>query len=117
MKTELVSIRKGRSGRWNHHYVKLTRDNEFAIPADVAARERVSLPESSVFFKCAMMTTPGEVASGAATSCESKARVYRSWFLLVGLDLGIWAIGFGFDVPPTGFEITLGPLFVGADQE
>ena len=50
-------------------------------------------------------------------SWEAKARVYRSWFLLVGLDLGIWAIGFGFDVAPTGFEITLGPLFVGTDRE
>ncbi len=31
----LVSIRRARKGRWNHHYVKLTHDNEFAIPADV----------------------------------------------------------------------------------
>jgi len=31
----LVSIRRARAGRWNHHYVKLTYDNEFAIPADV----------------------------------------------------------------------------------
>lgn len=33
----LVSIRRCGKGRWNHHYVKLTHDNEFAIPADVAA--------------------------------------------------------------------------------
>jgi hypothetical protein len=33
----LVSIRKSGSGRWNHHYVKLTHDAEFGIPADVAA--------------------------------------------------------------------------------
>lgn len=32
----LVSIRPGRGGRWNHHYLKLTSDNEFAIPADVS---------------------------------------------------------------------------------
>jgi hypothetical protein len=31
----LVSIRKAGGGRWNHHYVKLTFDNEFAIPSDV----------------------------------------------------------------------------------
>src|SRR5829696_6367389 len=31
----LVSIRKAGAGRWNHHYVKLTYDNEFAIPSDV----------------------------------------------------------------------------------
>ena len=34
----LVSIRRAAGkGRWNHHYVKLTRDNEFAIPSDVVA--------------------------------------------------------------------------------
>jgi hypothetical protein len=32
----LVSLRKEGRGRWNHHLVKLTEDNEFAIPADVA---------------------------------------------------------------------------------
>jgi hypothetical protein len=31
----LLSLRKARRGRWNHHYVKLTHDNEFSIPADV----------------------------------------------------------------------------------
>jgi len=33
----LVSIRKDRLGRWNHHYFKLTDNNEFAIPTDVTA--------------------------------------------------------------------------------
>jgi hypothetical protein len=32
----LVSLRRCGRGRWNHHYVKLTFDNEFAIPSDVA---------------------------------------------------------------------------------
>jgi len=31
----LVSIRPHGPGRWNHHYFKLTHDNEFAIPSDV----------------------------------------------------------------------------------
>lgn len=31
----LFSLRKTGAGRWNHHYAKLTSDNEFAIPADV----------------------------------------------------------------------------------
>lgn len=31
----LVSLRKAGKGRWNHHYVKLTYDNEFAVPSDV----------------------------------------------------------------------------------
>jgi hypothetical protein len=31
-----VSIRKpGSRRRWNHHYLKLTHDNEFAIPVDI----------------------------------------------------------------------------------
>jgi hypothetical protein len=31
-----VSIRRRHSGYWNRHYLKLTFDNEFAIPADVS---------------------------------------------------------------------------------
>ena len=31
----LISLRRDAAGRWNHHYVKLTSDNEFAIPSDV----------------------------------------------------------------------------------
>lgn len=31
----LVSLRPRGRGRWNHHYLKLTSDNELAIPADV----------------------------------------------------------------------------------
>jgi hypothetical protein len=31
------SIRAAGVGRWNHHYSKLTQDNEFAIPSDVTA--------------------------------------------------------------------------------
>lgn len=30
------SIRRGRSGRWNRHYAKLTSDNGFCIPSDVS---------------------------------------------------------------------------------
>ena len=31
-----VSIRKAGEGRWNHHYFKLTVNNEFALPSDIA---------------------------------------------------------------------------------
>ena len=31
----LISLRRNGSGRWNHHYVKFTSDNEFSIPSDV----------------------------------------------------------------------------------
>lgn len=30
------SIRRAGAGRWNHHLAKLTYDNEFSIPSDVA---------------------------------------------------------------------------------
>jgi hypothetical protein len=30
-----VSWRRSGGGHWNHHYVKLTGDNEFSIPSDV----------------------------------------------------------------------------------
>src|ERR1700730_12544730 len=48
---------------------------------------------------------------------ESKARVYRSWFAVVGFGLGSWTIGFGFDVAPTSFGISLGPLYLGFERE
>jgi hypothetical protein len=32
----VYSIRRRGRGRWNHHLAYLTRDNEFAVPADVA---------------------------------------------------------------------------------
>ena|SRR5579872_4544488 len=30
------SIRKHGAGRWNHHYAKLTRDNEIMLPSDLS---------------------------------------------------------------------------------
>ena len=33
----LVSVRKSKAGRWNHHLLKLTFDNELALPADVTS--------------------------------------------------------------------------------
>jgi hypothetical protein len=48
---------------------------------------------------------------------ETKARVYGSWFAVVGFDLGKWTLGFAFDVAPTGFYIDLGPLFAGAERD
>lgn len=35
----LIDIRRAGRGRWNHHYLKLTYDNELAIPSDVTALE------------------------------------------------------------------------------
>ncbi len=48
---------------------------------------------------------------------ETKARVYGSWFAVVGFDLGNWVVGFGFDVAPTEFFINFGPLFAGAERD
>jgi hypothetical protein len=48
---------------------------------------------------------------------ETKSRVFGSWFAVIGVDLGSWGIGFGFDVAPTGFYFAVGPLFVGAERD
>src|SRR5690349_19171235 len=48
---------------------------------------------------------------------EAKARVYESWFAVVGFDLGGWTLGFGFDVAPTGFAVSLGPLYLGTERD
>jgi hypothetical protein len=64
-----------------------------------------------------MLTTLRSGVLWRPTSFEAKACVYRSWFAVVGFDLGNWALGFGFDVAPTGFWINLGPLSVGAERE
>src|SRR5947208_2385572 len=32
----VVSIRPHDRGRWNHHYFRLTFDNEFMVPTDIA---------------------------------------------------------------------------------
>jgi hypothetical protein len=48
---------------------------------------------------------------------ETKARVYGSWLAVIGVDLGAWTLGFGFDIAPTGFYIVLGPLFAAAERD
>ena len=35
-----LSLRKHGVGRWNHHYFKLTGDNEFSIPTDVVGLQQ-----------------------------------------------------------------------------
>ena len=48
---------------------------------------------------------------------EAKVRIYRSWFAVVGLGLGDWTAGFGFDVAPAEFGVSLGPLSFGAERD
>lgn len=77
----LVSIRKGRSGRWNHHYVKLTRANEFAIPADVvnvAAGEELDVKIHAVYS--GVPRVPGRsTAGGAELLLELAAEERPGW--------------------------------------
>jgi hypothetical protein len=47
---------------------------------------------------------------------EGKVRVYRSWCAVVGFAFGNWTIGFGFDVAPAQFGISLGPLNLGFER-
>ena len=52
-----------------------------------------------------------------APSWETKVRVTRSWFISLAIDLGGWAVGFGFDVAPIEFGIEFGPLFIGCERD
>ena len=50
-------------------------------------------------------------------SGETKFRVYRSWFLVLGVAVGDWSVGFGFDVAPTRFFIGVGPFSIGIERD
>ena len=61
----LVSVRKANAGRWNHHLLKLTFDNELAIPADVTSLgpgDRVQVKVHAVY--------PGTPKPSRATSAK-----------------------------------------------
>lgn len=48
---------------------------------------------------------------------ERKLRLYEAWDAVIGFDFGSWALGFAFDVAPTGFYFSFGPLFAGAERD
>jgi hypothetical protein len=48
---------------------------------------------------------------------EVKVRIYRSWFAVVGFDLGDWTVGFGFEVAPAELGVGLGPLSIGTERD
>jgi hypothetical protein len=48
---------------------------------------------------------------------ETKVRVYRQWFAVVGFDLGNWVVGFGFGVAPTSLFVNLGPFFAAFERD
>ena len=78
----LVSVRKVRSGRWNHHYVKLTSDNEFAIPADVtrlSPGDEVEVKVHGVFSGVPKARARPPAAAGAALLVELATRERPGW--------------------------------------
>ena len=50
-------------------------------------------------------------------SAEGKARLYRSWFAVVGIAFGRWVVGFCIDVAPAGCSIVLGPLAAALERD
>lgn len=74
----LVSIRAAGQGRWNHHYFKLTYDNEFAIPSDVTHLS----PGDEVDVKVHRVIEDAPVAvprSGASTLRSLAAQPRPGW--------------------------------------
>jgi len=77
----LISIRRGNSGRWNHHYVKLTFDNEFAIPSDVTGIQPGDQVEVKVHRVIRDEPAPGPPGGvhGAALLLELAAERRPGW--------------------------------------
>jgi hypothetical protein len=77
----LLSLRKARSGRWNHHYVKLTQDNEFAIPADVSLVQPGDAVEIKIhaLYSGTPRSAAAPVARGASLLLALAARDRPGW--------------------------------------
>ena len=77
----LVSLRPKGKGRWNRHYVKLTCDNEFCVPADVTHLRGGAAVEVKIHRVIADAppepTTPG--ARGAGLILELATRDRPGW--------------------------------------
>jgi hypothetical protein len=77
----LISLRPAGKGYWNRHYVKLTFDNEFAIPADVTHLR----PGDDVEVKIhrvvpdVSVEPPSNHASGAGLLLALAARHRSGW--------------------------------------
>jgi hypothetical protein len=72
-----ISIRKHGSGRWNHHIVRLTFDNEFAIPSDVtdlAPGHEVEVKIHEVYAGTPRPPRAAETLSGAALLVDLASR-------------------------------------------
>ena len=63
-----VSLRPHDGGRWNHHYVKLTFDNEFAIPSDVTRFQSLDVVDVRI------PPVTHRLAPGRPPCCEAPRR-------------------------------------------
>jgi hypothetical protein len=75
-----VSIRRGGRGRWNHHYFKLTRASELAIPADVAGvgpGDRLEVKVHKVIPDVAVSAS--SAGTGAALLLKLSERTRPGW--------------------------------------
>jgi hypothetical protein len=75
-----VSLRKASQGRWCSHYFKLTEDNEFTIPSDVAglqAGDRIEVKVHGVLS--ATPTSQGGTGSGARALLLLSERERPGW--------------------------------------
>lgn len=75
----LVSIRSAGRGRWNHHYFKLTYDNEFAVPSDVSHLQSGDRIEVRIHRIVSDAAVRGAVASGAGVLTALAARRRQGW--------------------------------------
>ncbi len=76
----LVSLRPKGVGRWNHHYLKLTSDNEFAIPSDVTRLRAGDEVEVKVLRIIADVTvSPTGSHRGAAALQRLAERPREGW--------------------------------------
>ncbi|MFO8072427.1 MAG: hypothetical protein R6V85_11190 [Polyangia bacterium] len=76
-----ISIRPLGKGRWNHHYVKLTRDNEFSIPSDVTRLEQGDEVEVRIHRVIADSPPPSQepTRSGAGLILELDEKSRPGW--------------------------------------
>jgi hypothetical protein len=75
----LVSIRKGGVGRWNHHYFKLTFDNEVAVPADVTTIGPGDEVEVKIHSLYSGTPKPIDDAAGAALLLQLAGTKRPGW--------------------------------------
>ncbi len=75
----LVSIRASGGGRWNHHYFKLSFDNEFSIPSDVTHIASGDPIDVKVHRIIADVEVDSRRLSGASTLAELARRPRKGW--------------------------------------